>query len=344
MQSRTKNPVKEVSNPPNPWHSTQVELLGPPPEARLQIYEDASRTLVSSNDSPDIPFKWSVNPYRGCYHGCAYCYARPGHEYLDMGAGTDFERKIVVKPRAPELLRKCFEQKSWKGELIVFSGVTDCYQPIEASYELTRRCLEVCLEFKNPVSIITRSALVERDRELLAELHRAAYCTVGISVPFFDAQNARAVEPHAPSPARRFKTISRLAEAGVPVGVNVAPIIPGLTDPDIPHILRAAKDAGAQWAWKILLRLPGPVATVFEERMLQAFPMRAKKIMNQLNACREGKINESRFGHRMSGVGQRWTIIESLFDTFHRKMGFEGMPVMPEPSPFQPRNPQLALL
>jgi DNA repair photolyase len=261
-----------------------------------------------------------------------------------MGAGTDFERKIVVKPQAPELLRKCFEKKGWRGELVVFSGVTDCYQPVEASYELTRKCLEVCLEYRNPVSIITRSALIERDRDLLAELNRVSYCTVAVSVPFFDAENARAVEPHAPSPARRFKTISRLSEAGVPVGVNVAPIIPGLTDPDIPMILQAAREAGAQWAWRILLRLPGPVATVFEERMREAFPLRADKIMNQLNACRDGKITEARFGHRMEGKGKRWAIIEALFDTYHRKLGFEQAPVVPSPSPFQRRNEQLSLL
>ena len=341
-QSQTKA-GRLVSNPPNPWHSTHVELLGPPPEAKLQIFEDLSRSLVTSNDSPDIPFKWSANPYRGCYHGCAYCYARPGHQYLDMGAGTDFERKIVVKPSAPDLLRKQFEKKSWRGELIVFSGVTDCYQPIEASYELTRKCLEVCLEYRNPVSIITRSALIERDIDLLAQLHEHSYCSVALSVPFFDSDNARAVEPHAPSPKRRFKTISKLAKAGVPVGVNVAPIIPGLTDPDIPQILEAARSAGAQWAWKILLRLPGPVATVFEERMRERFPLRAQKIMNQLNLCRDGNLQESRFGHRMRGQGQRWKIIESLFDTYHRKLGYSSCPDVPKPSPFERPGSQMTL-
>src|SRR5437016_12191606 len=216
-----------LSNPPNPWAATALVYLvdAPPPDVRLQVFEDHTRTILAKNDSPDVGFTWSVNPYRGCFHGCAYCYARPSHEYLGLGAGTDFDRKIVVKPEAPRLLREAFERPKWKGELIVFSGVTDCYQPLEASYRLTRGCLEVCAEYRNPVGIITKSPLLERDVDVLAELARTARARVHVSIPFWDADHARAVERHVAPPSRRIETIRRLAAAGVPVGVMVAPII-----------------------------------------------------------------------------------------------------------------------
>ena len=187
--------VKPVSNPPNPWQSTEVSYLEEVPLARLEVFEDHSRQILSHNDSPDIGFSHSVNPYRGCIHGCAYCYARPTHEYLSFGAGTDFERKIVVKPDAPALLRQAFERPSWRGELLMFSGVTDCYQPLEASYRLTRACLAVCAEYRNPVAIITKAPLIERDLDVLLELQRVAQLTVTVSVPIWDTERARAIEP-----------------------------------------------------------------------------------------------------------------------------------------------------
>src|SRR5437763_745473 len=244
-----------LSNPPNPWATTEVEYLEGTPEVRLEVYEDQTRQILAKNDSPDVGFTWSVNPYRGCFHACAYCYARPSHEYLSFGAGTDFDRKIVVKRQAAALLRKAFAKKSWRGETVVFSGVTDCYQPLEASYRLTRACLEVCVEHANPAGIITKSALVERDVDVLVALARVASVRVTVSIPFWDAERARAIEPYVPTPARRLKVIETLAKAGIAVGVNVAPVIPGLNDQDIPKILTAARAAGATHAGTVLLRL-----------------------------------------------------------------------------------------
>ena len=210
--------------------------------APLEVFEDHTRTILSRNDSPDVGFDWSVNPYRGCFHACAYCYARPSHEYLSFGAGTDFERKIVVKKHAPELLREAFDAPKWRGELVIFSGVTDCYQPLEASYRLTRGCLEVCAEYRNPAGIITKAPLIERDIDVLQELARVAHLSVMVSVPFWDEAKARAIEPFVTTPVRRMRTIERLARAGVRVGVMVAPIIPGLNDED--HRRGAARRAG----------------------------------------------------------------------------------------------------
>lgn len=322
--------LRQVNNPPNPWISTVVEHLGPPPEASLEVFFDASRQALSKNDSPDLGFSWSINPYRGCYHGCAYCYARPTHEYLDFGAGTDFERKLVVKPDVARLLREAFDHPRWKGELVLMSGNTDCYQPLEASWRLTRQCLQVCAEYRNPVGIITKSTLIERDLELLAELSETSNLRVTISLPFADAEVARAVEPYAPSPARRLKTIERLASAGIRVGVNVAPIIPGLNDEALPAVLEAARQAGARHASFILLRLPGPVKEVFEQRLRLMLPLRADKVMNQIREARDGKLYDGRFGERMRGHGPRWRMIEDLFKRLSERLGYE--PVGPEPA------------
>src|SRR3954451_4455921 len=290
--------LQPVSNPPNPWLSTSVEYLEEIPQARLEVYEDHNREILSKNDSPDVGFTWSVNRYRGCLHGCAYCYPRPTHEYLGLGAGTDFERKITVKPEAPRLLREAFERPSWKGELIAFSGVTDCYQPLEASYRLTRGCLEVCCEYRNPVAIITKAPLVERDIDVLVELSRAARVSVSVSIPLWDREHARALEPQVATPQRRMETVARLAAAGIDVGGNVAPMIPGLGDADIPRILEAAAKAGAQWAGFVFLRLPGSVAQVFEERLREHLPLRADRVLARVREARGGKLYDSRFGVR----------------------------------------------
>ena len=310
-----------IANPPNPWASTSVEYLEGAPEMKLEIYSDASRSILAKNDSPDVGFTYSVNPYRGCFHGCAYCYARPGHEYLGFGAGTDFDRKIVVKMRAPELLRVAFSKKSWKRETVMFSGVTDCFQPIEASYRLTRGCLEVCAEFGNPVGVITKAPLVERDLDVLQEIARVASVHVVVSVPIWDPERARLVEPYVATPARRMRVIQRLAEAGLSVGVNVAPIIPGLNDEEIPQVLAAAKDAGATSAGYVLLRLPGPVAQVFEERMRAAMPLRAERILHRVRETRGGAIYDPRFGARGRGEGPYAMTIHALFRAAARRYG-----------------------
>jgi DNA repair photolyase len=313
-----------AQNPPNPWASQHVEYLGEPPEQRLEVYEDHTRNVLSENDSPDIGFRWSLNPYRGCFHACAYCYARPSHQYLGFGAGTDFERRIVVKPRAPELLREAFERQSWQGELIVVSGITDCYQPLEASYELTRRCLEVMAEYRNPVHLITKAPLIERDLDVLTRLHDVASVGVSISIPFWSAETARAIEPGVATPQRRMLAVRRLSQAGIEVTVNVAPLIPGLGDRDMPSILEAAAQAGARSAALILLRLPGPVKEVFSERLHQALPLAADKILRRTREMRGGKLNDPRFFDRMRAEGEYADTIVRLFESTARRLGLNA--------------------
>ena len=302
-----------IANPPNPWASTAVEYLEePPPNIRLEIYEDHSREILAKNNSPDVPFTYSVNPYRGCFHGCAYCYARPSHEYLSFRAGTDFERRIVVKPHAPELLRQAFSKKGWQRELVVFSGVTDCYQPLEASYRLTRRCLEVCAEMGNPAGIITKAPLIERDIDVLESLAAGPGVRVTVSIPFWDPARARAIEPYVATPQRRMRTVDALARRGLDVGVNVAPIIPGLNDQEIPAVLEAAAAAGASRAGYVLLRLPGSVKQVFEERLRASLPLQADRVLHRIRETRGGKLYDSRFQIRGRGEGAYSASIHSL--------------------------------
>lgn len=324
-----------VENPPNPWASTHVDYLGEPPLTELRVYEDHSKTVLAHNDSPDVGFSWSLNPYRGCFHGCAYCYARPSHHYLGFGSGSDFERRIVVKPRAPELLREAFDRPSWQGELVVISGNTDCYQPLEASYGLTRGCLSVCVEYRNPIHVITKSPLVERDIDVLVELDRVARAGVSVSIPFADERNARLIEPFVTPPARRMKTVERLARAGIRVCVNVAPVIPGLNDRDIPAILERAADAGATSAAMIFLRLPGTVKDVFVERVREALPLSAEKILSRTREMRGGKLNDPRFVARMRGEGHYAESIQALFAATARRLGLTSAPCEPPPNTFR---------
>jgi len=314
--------MRPMSNPPNPFESRHRDLLEPAPAARLEMYDDASREILSRNDSPDLSFRWSVNPYRGCFHACAYCYARPTHEYWGFGAGTDFESKIVVKRQAPVLLRQAFEKASWKGELIVFSGNTDCYQPIEASLELTRSCLEVCAEYCNPVAIITKAVLIQRDLDVLKRLNEQASVRVYFSIPFADDDVARRVEPQAPTSRKRFEALARLSEAGIPTGISISPIIPGLNDEDIPELLQRARQAGAGEAMSTLLRLAKSVETVFVERMSEAFPERFAKITHRIQEVRRGAMTDGAFFSRHHGEGPYWAMIERLFDVAKRKAGF----------------------
>lgn len=334
--------MKPVSNPPNPWATSDVQYLpeylaesaAEHPGARLEVYEDHTREIIARNNSPDVGFDFSVNPYRGCQHACAYCYARPGHEYLSLGAGTDFETKITVKPRAPELLRAAFERPSWRGDLLAFSGVTDCYQPLEASYRLTRGCLEVCAEYKNPVAIITKAPLIERDLDVLLRLQEVTYLSVAISIPFWDEARARAVEPLVATPERRMRAVARLAAAGIPVAVMVAPIIPGLNDEDMPQILEAARAAGARRAGYVLLRLPGSVKAVFEERIRAAFPDRGDKILHRVRDTRGGALYDTRFGVRQRGEGVYADLLADLFEKTARRLGlWPDEPDEPEVEP-----------
>ncbi len=292
--------------------------------SRLELYEDRTKGILAHNDSPDVGFDWSVNPYRGCTHACAYCYARPSHEYLSLGAGTDFDTKILAKVDAAQLLREAFDRPTWTGDLVMFSGVTDCYQPLERKLGLTRACLQVCAEYRNPVGIITKSPLIERDIDVLQDLHRDARAHVAISIPFFDEDNARAIEPWVSSPKRRLQTIERLAKAGIPVGVMVAPVIPGLNDEDIGDVVKAAAEAGADHAGYVLLRLPGAVKQVFEERLRKELPSLAEKILHRIRETRGGALYDSRFGVRGRGEGQYAQMIETMFKAVTKKHGIDG--------------------
>ena len=313
--------MRYVENPPNPWLTHTVEWLGEPPEARVEVFEETeTRSIITHNKSPDVGFDYSVNCYRGCAHACTYCFSRPTHEYLGYGAGTDFERKLVAKVRAPELLRAELLRKSWRGAPLVFSFTSDPYVPLEAHYRLTRRCLEVCLEFRNPVSVVTKSALIRRDVDLLANLAREAAASVYFTIPFADYETARAVEPFAPSPDARFKAMRELADAGVKVGIGIAPLIPGLSM-DIPELLKRASASGATEAFMTMLRLPGSVADYFERRLRERLPTKAERVLNRIREARDGRLNSSQFGERMRGKGEFWEAQARLFRVYCKRLG-----------------------
>ena len=314
--------MRYVENPPNPWLTNSVEWIGEPPEVKLEIFEETeTRRIITHNNSPDVGFDYTVNCYRGCIHGCTYCFSRPTHEYLGYGAGTDFDRKIIAKVNAPELLRNELMRPSWKGDEIVFSFTSDPYIPLEGSYKLTRRCLEVCAEFRQPIGIITKSAMIRRDIDVLKELNQHAKLGVFFTIPFVDVEAARAVEPYAPLPEARFHAMSDLADAGISVGIGIAPVIPGLSS-DIPTLLKKAKEAGAQMAFINMLRLPGSVAPYFEEQLRAKMPSKADRILNRIRDARDGKLNNSVFGERMKGKGEYWQATERLFRIHSQRLGF----------------------
>jgi len=293
------------------------------PAPRTELLRDASRSIIARNDSPDVGFEASINPYRGCEHGCIYCYARPFHEYLGFSAGLDFETKILVKENAPELLRAELSSRRWHPRTIQLSGVTDPYQPAERRLRLTRRCLEVMAEFRNPVAITTKNYLVTRDLDLLQSLARDKAAAVCLSVTTLDDRLHPLLEPRTSSPARRLKAIRILAEAGIPTAVIVAPVIPGLTDHELPSIVEAATEAGATAAGYIMLRLPATVAPLFERWLEDRFPDRKAKVLNRIRAMRRGKLYDSRYGVRGSGEGQLAEQISELFDVACRRAGIE---------------------
>jgi DNA repair photolyase len=291
------------------------------PAPATRFFRDASRTIIASNDSPDVGFTHSVNPYRGCEHGCSYCYARPFHEYLGLSAGLDFETKIMVKEDAPALLRRELRAKSWAPVTISFSGVTDCYQPIERKLKLTRQCLEVCAEFRNPVGIVTKNALVTRDADVLADLARDKAAVVFLSITTLDSDLAGNLEPRASRPAARLAAVETLTKAGVPVGVMTAPMIPGLTDHELPALLTAARDAGAQFAGYTALRLPYAVAPLFEAWLERHAPTQKEKVLGRVREMRGGRLNESKFGNRMRGEGEWAEVLRDLFRMTCRRLG-----------------------
>jgi DNA repair photolyase len=314
------------------------------PAIRTQFLRDSSESIITYNNSPDIGFNAGINPYRGCEHGCAYCYARPTHEYLGFSAGLDFESKIMVKENAPELLRRELSSKKWKPQLLAMSGVTDCYQPVERRLQLTRRCLAVLAEFRNPVCIITKNFLVTRDLDLLCELAAHKAVIVHLSINSLDADLARCLEPRAASPRQRLAAVEALATAGVPVGVLVAPVIPALNDHEMPAVLAAVKSAGAGWAGTEVLRLPLTVAPVFQEWIERNFPEKKDKVLGRIRAIRGGKLNDPRFGSRMRGEGIFADQISRMFHVARRKAGLaEEAPDLSIAAFRRPEGSQLAL-
>ncbi len=288
---------------------------------RTIYLRDPIRSIIAYNDSPDVGFEASINPYRGCEHGCIYCFARPSHEYLGMSAGLDFETRILVKEDAPELLREELNAKSWKPQVIMMSGVTDCYQPAERKLELTRRCLEVLAEFRNPVSVITKNHLVTRDADHLAELAQFHAARAYVSITTLDPEVARIMEPRASTPELRLAAIEHLAKAGVPVGVMVAPVVPAITEHEMPKILAAARDAGASKAGFVVLRLPWAVAPLFEQWLEEQFPDRRDKVLNRIRDLREGKLYDSSWSIRQRGKGTFAEQIRAIFEVTCRRLG-----------------------
>jgi DNA repair photolyase len=296
------------------------------PRRETQFFRDGTRTIITHNKSPDVGFETSLNPYRGCEHGCIYCYARPTHEYLGFSAGLDFESKIMVKTNAPELLRMELERPDWKPQVLVMSGVTDPYQPVEKKLRITRGCLEILAKFRNPVAIITKNRLVTRDIDLLRELANYNAVAVNISVTSLDPKLQRVLEPRTSSPQARLDTISQLRGAGIPIGVMVAPVIPGLTEHEVPKILETCARAGARFAGYTIVRLPWAVAPLFEHWLEEHFPDRKQKILGRIRHLRGDRLNNSQWHTRMTGEGIFAEQIASLFEIGCRHAGIGERP------------------
>jgi DNA repair photolyase len=314
------------------------------PPLRTAFYRDSARSVLSHNESPDVGFDTSLNPYRGCEHGCIYCYARPSHEYLGFSAGLDFESRILVKEEAPELLREALASKRWTPRAVAIGSVTDPYQPVERRLLLTRRCLEVFAAFRNPVVVVTKSALVRRDADLLAELARVDAACVEISITTLDDALRRAMEPRASAPRSRLEAIRALAGAGIPVGVMLAPVVPGLTDSEIPAIVEAVAEAGARSIRHTLLRLPHGVAGLFEDWLERHCPERKQRILNRIRHLRGGRLDDPRFHSRMQGSGVFADQIHAMFDVARRRAGLSDTQTPLSTDAFRvPLGPQLPL-
>jgi DNA repair photolyase len=317
-------------NPPNRFEKLHVEETldiyderdyEPEIERKIEtvFYKDHSKSAISKNESPDIPFEYSFNPYRGCEHGCIYCYARPTHEYLGFSSGIDFESKIIIKENGPELLRKTFEKNNYVPKYIMFSGDTDCYQPIERKLEITRKALQICLDYRNPVSILTKNSLILRDLDILSDMAKMNLVTTALSITSLNKQLASKMEPRTATPERKLETIEKLSKAGIPVGVNVAPIIPGLNDGEIPEILKQSAIRGATYASYILLRLPYSIKDLFINWLQREFPDRKEKVLNKIKEMRGGKLNVSDFGKRFKAQGKQANAIRELYYISCRK-------------------------
>jgi DNA repair photolyase len=340
-----------ASNPANRFEpidvvwdeSSEVDPSEMPAPQTIYL-RDGSRSIITQQDSPDVMMEASINPYRGCEHGCIYCFARPTHEYFGLSAGLDFETKIFVKPDAPELLRAELMSKKYTPKVISISGVTDCYQPVERKLQITRRCLEVLNEFNNPTGIITKSHLITRDVDILSEMARKNLVAAILSITTLDLELHRVFEPRAATPARRLDAIATLAKAGVRTGVMAAPVVPGMTDHEMPAILKAAADAGAVFAGYVPLRLPFALAAMFEDWLEQHFPQRKAKVLNRICQIRGGKLNDGDFHTRMTGEGPMAEQLGKLFDVAKRRAGLtEDMPPLSKDLFHRPSGPQMTL-
>ena len=344
-----QEPIRGRGSAGNPANRFEKFSYQPDPDADepttsfplTQLLPDHSRTIIARNQSPDLGFHASINPYRGCEHGCSYCYARPTHEYLGYSAGLDFESKILVKHDAPELLRAALLSPKWQPQVIGMSGVTDCYQPIERKLQITRRCLGVLAEFGNPVSLITKNHLVTRDIDLLGQLAAHQSALVCISVTSLDTDLMRIMEPRTSTPARRLAAIGELAAAGIPVCVMVAPVIPGLTDHEMPAIIQAAAAAGATHAAYQPVNLPLAVADLFTQWLATHLPDRKDKVLNRIRSMRGGQLSASTFHERMRGHGIFAEQLDGMFQIACQKAGLDG--TWPELSVAHFRRPAAAM-
>ena len=337
-----------ASNPANRFERLSYQVSDwdecDDPLRQTILLKDDTRTIINYNDSPDVGFSASINPYRGCEHGCIYCFARPNHEYLGFSAGLDFETKILVKENAAQLLRRELSSPKWEPQVIAISGVTDAYQPIDRRLQLTRRCLEVLVEFQNPVVIITKNELVKRDIDLLAKLARLDGALVFVSVTSLDGDLAGELEPRASQPLRRLAAIEALSAAGIPTGALVAPVIPGLTDHEMPRILTAVARAGAVAAGYVPLRLPYGVAPLFEEWLTLHRPLQKDKILNRIREIRGGRLNDPNFGSRLQGTGAYAEHLSELFEVSCRKAGLNSRrPVLSAAAFRRPGSVQMSL-
>src|SRR4051812_1889684 len=302
------------------WIPEAVDDWESEPRKTEYIFDD-NKTLVNKVTSPDVGMMYSANPYQGCEHGCIYCYARNTHEYWGYSAGLDFESRIIVKKNAPQLLRKFFENKNWQPAPISLSGNTDCYQPIERKMRITRQLLEICLEYRNPVGVISKNALILRDLDILQELAKLNLVRVFSSITSLDENIRLKMEPRTASYRQRLKVVETMAKNGIPTGIMNAPIIPGLTDKDMPAVLKAASEAGAQWAGYTVVRLNGAIGPIFKDWLYKAFPDRADKIWHAICECHGGSVNDSRWGNRVVGDGKFAEMIRDQFNLFCKKYG-----------------------
>jgi DNA repair photolyase len=337
MSRPGNKPVKgrgAIHNPANRYESTRSEaeddgwgiLDEEPAPLVTTLTVDTSKSVIAYNQSPDIPFDRSINPYRGCEHGCIYCYARPSHAWLGLSPGLDFESRLFYKPDAAELLRMELASRSYSCAPLALGPNTDCYQPVERRLGITRSIVEVLLDTKHPVGLVTKSALVERDIDLYREMAREQLANVMVTVSTLDPALSRTLEPRAAVPKRRLKIIERLSESGIPVGVLIAPVIPVLTDTALEKTMQAVRDAGALTAGYILLRLPQEVSPLFREWLSAHWPEKASHVMSQIQQARGGRDNVARFGERMRGTGEYAEMINQRFRLMYRKLGFPGLP------------------